>query len=144
MAALGFWIFVAAVVVAAALKKMNSEKVRHETLRLLIEKNQKLDEAQLKELLNPTPAPPPEWLIPRHSSGDGYRALRVCGTIVMFVALGLLIVLVWRGMMLGIYDRSVLDLGAGVALAGMVGIGLFVSSRFLIRPLDESRDKKGL
>ena len=107
--AAAFWIFLAAIIVAGIWRKKHSEAVRHETVRLIIEKNQKIDEAQLKELLNPTPEPPPEWLIHKAKVGTGYRVLRISGTIVMFLALGLVLVACWRGMMLGIHDRSVLE-----------------------------------
>jgi hypothetical protein len=136
MAAMGFWIFLAVVVIARAAKKINGDKLKHETLRLLIEKNQKLDEAQLKELLNPAPSPPPEWLFPRQDPGDAYKFLRVSGVIIVFIALGLLIAGIWRGAMLGCHNDSVVNAVAGVALIGMLGAGLFVSSRFLARPSD--------
>ncbi len=96
LGAAAFWIFLAAIIVAGIWRKKHSEAVRHETVRLLIEKNQKLEDAQLKELLNPTPPPTPEWLIPKHKPGEGYRVLRIFGTILIFIALGLTIACIWR------------------------------------------------
>jgi hypothetical protein len=143
MAALGFWLFLAVIVIAGALKKMNGDKLKHETMRLLIEKNQKLDELQLKELINPTPLPSPEWIIGRSTPGDAYRGARVAGTILIFIALGLFIACISR-VVVGVHDKSTLDLWAGVVVLAMLGIGLFVSSRFLPRPSDEHKDNKGL
>ena len=134
-----FWIFLAAIIVAGIWRKKHSEAVRHETVRLLIEKNQKLEDAQLKELLNPTPPPTPEWLIPKHKPGEGYRVLRISGTILIFIALGLIIACVWRGMILGIGDRSVLELATGIPIIAMLGAGLFAASRFVAKPPSDNR-----
>jgi hypothetical protein len=139
--AAAFWIFLAAIIVACIWRKKHSEAVRHETARLIIEKNQKLDEAQLKELLNPTPPPPPEWLVPKYRIGVGYRVLRISGTILMFIALGLVLVAFWRGMMLGIHDKSVLEIATGIPLIAMLGASLFVASRYVPPPPPDN--KKG-
>jgi hypothetical protein len=139
--AAAFWIFLAAIIVAGIWRKKHSEAVRHETARLIIEKNQKLDEAQLKELLNPTPPPPPEWLVPKYRIGVGYRILRISGTILMFMALGLVLVACWRGMVLGIHDKSVIEIATGIPLIAMLGAGLFVASRYAPPPPPD--DKKG-
>jgi hypothetical protein len=106
-----FWAFVAVIVVASIWKKKHSETLRHETMRLLIEKNQKIDETQLAELLNPKP---PEWMgLQQKPSqrGDTYRVLRIIGTMLMFLALGFLLVGAWRGMLLGLR----MDLDAALA-----------------------------
>lgn len=134
LGAAAFWFFVAAVVVAGIWKKKHGEALRHETVRLLIEKNQKIDEAQLAKLLNPEP---PDWmgLQPKPGKpGDAYRALRIIGTITMFVALGLLIACFWRVNMLGIHDKSVLGMATGIPIIAMVGFGVFVSARFVAPP----------
>ncbi len=142
LGAVAFWIFVAAVVVAGIWKKKHSEAMRHETVRFLIEKNQKLDEAQLAKLLNPEP---PDWAKYHFNPGkpgDGYRVLRIFGTMVLFVALGLLIVCIWRGMMLGIHHKSVIEIATAVPIIATIGIGLFVASRFVPRPPpDENRGR---
>jgi hypothetical protein len=113
--AAAFWLFVAAAVVGGMWRKKHSEAMRHETVRLLIEKGQKIDEAQMKELLNPSPAPAPEWLVgAKKETGDVYRSLRVFGTLSLFVALGLGIMCLWRGLMLGFHDQSVLAIGTAI------------------------------
>jgi hypothetical protein len=151
MAVMAFWFFLAAIVIAEALKKISNDRLKHHTLRLLIEKNQKLDEAQIKELLNPTPPPQPVCVSPPgvnpHTGlkqGDGYRGQRVGGTILMLLGLGIIIACLWRGMILGFHDKSLLDWGGFAIAVSMLGIGFFVSSRFLTRPIDENKGKKGL
>jgi hypothetical protein len=140
--AAAFWIFLAAIIIGGMWRKKHSEERRHETVRLLIDKNVKIDEAQLKELLNPTPPPPPEWLFPKYKQGIGYRVLRISGTIVLCIALGLGMMAIWRGIMLGFHDESVLDIGTAIPLVAMIGISLFVASRFVPRPTsDENKDK---
>jgi hypothetical protein len=144
--AAAFWICLAAVGIAIIWRNKHRESMRHETARLLIEKNQKLDEAQLAELLRPTPPPSPEWLWgPKPKPGAAYRMLRVFGTILVFVALGLVIVGFWRGLMLGIHDESVLEIGTAVAIVAMLGAGLFVASRFVVTlPSVENKGKQDL
>jgi hypothetical protein len=132
--AAAFWLFLAAIIVGGMWRKKHSEAMRHETVRVLIEKNVKIDEAQLKELLNPTPQPAPEWLVPKHKPGTGFRVLRISGAIILCIALGLGMMAIWRGIMLGFYDRSVLEIGTAIPLVTMIGIGLFVASRFVPRP----------
>lgn len=141
LGAAAFWVFLAAIIVAGIWRKKHSEALRHETARLLIEKNQNFDGAQLKELLNPTPPPVPEWLVPRHKPGEGYRVLRIFGTICMFVAFGLAIAGIWRGMILGLHEEAVMGIAMAVPIVAMIGIGLFVASRYVTQPSDESRNK---
>ena len=141
LGAAAFWIFLAAIIVAGIWRKKHSEAMRHETARFLIEKNQKIDDAQLKELLNPTPPPARSGCSPSHKPGEGYRVLRIFGTICMFVALGLAIAGIWRGMILGLHEEAVMGIATAVPIVAMVGIGLFVASRFVTQPSDESRNK---
>jgi hypothetical protein len=140
--AAAFWMFLAAIVISGKWRSMRREAVRHETLRFLVEKNQKIDEAQLAELLNPKLPAAPEWLVPRQKPGDGYRALRVFGTILMFVAFGLGIAGFWRGMILGKYDKSVLGIATAIPLVAMVGAGLFFASRFVTPPTSAGNNDK--
>ncbi len=83
--ALGFWLFIAAIVAIGiwADSRKNSEK--HETLRRIMEKTGVVDEVKMRELFKP--AASNGWSV--NPSGDGYRALRVTGTIVIFIAVGI-------------------------------------------------------
>jgi hypothetical protein len=138
LGAAAFWIFLAAVVIAVIWRNKHREVIRHETLRLLIEKNQKIDETQLVQLLKPTPPPLPVWLWgPKPKPGDVYKGLRILGTILMFAAAGLGIVGVWRGLLLGMHEPFVLEIATAVPLLALLGLGLFVSSRFCSPPTTE-------
>lgn len=139
LGAVAFWIFLAAAIVAGVWKGKHVEGMRHETVRLLIEKNQKVDEAQLAKILNPDP---PAWMgMQPGKPGDAYRVLRIIGTLMLFLALGLLFVCVWRGMMLGMEDKSVLGIATGIPIMAMLGAGLFVASRFVAPPRDGNEGK---
>jgi hypothetical protein len=142
--AAAFWLFVAAAVVGGMWRKKHSEAMRHETLRLLIEKGQKIDEAQLKELLNPPPPTPSPWAMPqpKNKIGDVYRSLRVFGTIILFIALGLGLMCLWRGLMLGFHDQSVVEVGTAIPMVAVIGAGLFFSSRFVPKPLSAINKEK--
>jgi hypothetical protein len=127
---LGFWMFVAACVVVSAWAKSRREAEKHETLRRIVEKTGSIDEARLKELFS---EPPPDESKP----GYGYRALRVGGSVVLFVAAGLAtFFLIAAG--LGKVFGQVLDWWyGGVAISAglaVVGLGLFFSSRFAEPP----------
>jgi hypothetical protein len=135
-----FWIFLAAIIIASIWRKKHREALRHETVRFLIEKNQKIDDAQLTQLLNPPPPPSPEWLVGH--TGDGYRVLRIFGTIIMFIALGLGLVFLWRGMMLGFHEKSVMEFGTAIPLVAVLGAGLFVASRFVTPPPSSENKNK--
>lgn len=123
--AVGFWIFVAALVVGGMWKETRQQAEKHETLRRLVEKTGTIDEARLKELFSTAPG---EEVKP----GGGYRALRITGTIIMFVAAGLAIVFSTLGIMFG--DRQALAALAIAAATALAGLGVFFSSRFAEPP----------
>ena len=52
----GFWIFMAAIVVAGIWKEQREKAEKHETLRRIVEKTGTLDEAKLKELFSELPS----------------------------------------------------------------------------------------
>ena len=131
-----FWIFLAAVVIAVNWRNRHREAMKYEMARFLIERNQRLDEKQVMDLLNPPPPPTPEWLV--HKPGYAYRGLRATGAAVMFVALGLALLALWRGILLGMHDRSVLEISTAVPLTAMLGAGLFFASRYCARPVSEN------
>ena len=73
----GFWIFIAAIVVAGMWKDARQKAELHETLRRIVEKTGTVDEVKLKELFTEASE--------ESTPGYGYRAARVTGTIAMFV-----------------------------------------------------------
>jgi hypothetical protein len=134
MGAAAFWIALGAVLIAGGWFRTRKLALRHETLRLIVEKTGTVDEAQLRELLNPTPPPlPPHWFAPPRRP-EGYRVLRVFGTITMFGGLGTALF------------SAILTLGGArieapaafgiAALITSIGAGLFFASRF-VRPPQE-------
>lgn len=139
LGAVAFWLFLAAVVVVINWRNKHREAMKYEMARFLIERNPKVDEKQIMELLNPPPPPAPEWLV--HKPGYSYRGLRAIGATIMFIALGIALVAVWRGILLGMHDKSVLELSTAVPLLAALGAGLFFASRYCARPENEEDDR---
>ena len=142
--AAGFWLAVAAMIVAVVWSRSRREQMKHETLRKIVEKTGQVDEEQLKALLQP---PTPDWShhawgrVPE--PGGGYRALRILGVLTCFFAVGLS---VFAGLMLALAERfadfpeeldlwPVFPIAIGIAI---FGCGLFYCSRFLPKPQPEA------
>jgi hypothetical protein len=130
--AFGFWIFVAAIIVVSTWAKSRREAEKHETLRRIVEKTGVIDEAKLKELFSDPPSDDSK-------PGYGYRALRVGGSVVLFVAAGLgtfFLLGAWLGKMFGhVIEWWYGGVAISVGLA-IVGAGLFFASRFAELPSD--------
>lgn len=123
---LGFWIFLAAIIVASIWSGARQKAEKHETLRRIVEKTGTVDEARLRELFR-------EDADGEGKPGSGYRFLRISGTITMFggaaVALFFLIPT--------LFGRPVEWWYGGVAISAgiaLVGLGIFFSSRFAEPP----------
>src|SRR5262249_42935547 len=103
MAVAAFWIALAAVLVAGSWRKKNAEQMRHETLRMIIQKEGTVNPDVMQELLHPKP---PEWNpqtaamlgMKKWEPGESRRHMRVWGTILMIVGPGLGCVLVAIGL----------------------------------------------
>lgn len=133
--ALGFWIFIAAMVIGGIWADARKKAEKHETLRRIVEKTGTIDEAKLRELFKEEPAVP-------QKPGGGYRALRILGTIIMSIGAGFLTcflvvagLLHWFGVA-GPFKEKVGMFAAFGACAGIAvfGLGVFFSSRFAQRP----------
>ena len=113
LAALGFWLFLAAAVVANVLAVSRKRESQQETLRRVVESGQKLDVAVIDRMLG--------------ASGGNERPdrdLKVAGIITMFVSPGLAIL----GWFLGRFNDKIFELMIGVALLVLiVGIGIYVA-----------------
>jgi hypothetical protein len=133
--AVGFWLFVAALLVGGMWKETRQQAEKHETLRRLVEKTGTIDEARLKELFSAAPAE-------ESRPGSSYRALRITGTILMFLAAGLAIIFATIGIMFG--DREALAALAIAAATALVGLGVFFSSRFAEPPPGSHYEQKSL
>lgn len=121
LAALAFWGFLAAVVVAGIWYDLRRRQAQQETLRRIVESGQHLDEDVLDKLLS-------------RSGGSGAeqaRDLKVSGIITLSVAPGLLLL----GWVLGRAVAEVLlPVMTGVAgLVGCIGLGLLSAAYIAAR-----------
>ena len=119
-----FWGFIAFCVFIAVWKRKKMETLRHETARILIEKNPEIDSATLAQLFNP--------LAPSIKTGTAYRMMRVAGTIVVAVGLGLWLMCLWFVFVMG--NSEVLALGGPATLVTVIGAGIIFAARFMPRP----------
>ena len=115
LGAFGFWMFLAAVVVAGIWFDARKRESQQETLRRAVESGQRLDPAIIDKLV---------------AVGGGEsridRDLKVAGLIVIFVAPGLALL----GWFLAILQEELLEVMIGVSLlVGFVGIGLLVAAK---------------
>ncbi len=119
LAALGFWLFLAATVVANVLAASRKRESQQETLRRIVESGQQLDVAVIDRMLA--------------ASGDSERPdrdLKVAGIIVMFVAPGLSVF----GWFLGRFNDKIFELMIGIGLLVLIiGIGLYVAGKMTER-----------
>lgn len=116
LAAFGFWMFVAAAVVAGVWDGVRKREAEHETLRRMIESGKQPDNEMIDKLLGHKKEPA--------------RDLRVAGLIVSFVAPGLALM----GLMISFVSEDALMPLLGIALlVGFVGAGLLTASKFLER-----------
>jgi hypothetical protein len=131
----GFWIFIAALVVGGMWSDARKKSDKHETLRMIVEKTGTVDEAKLKELFSDEPY--------HAKPGYAYRGLRIGGVIVLFLAAAVatfLCIAITLGKLFGVTamfnNPSGWIVGAAISAAiAMIGLGLFVSSRFATPPL---------
>jgi hypothetical protein len=116
LAAFGFWMFVAAAVIAGVWDGVRKREAEHETLRRMIEAGKQPDSAMIDKLLGHKKQPA--------------RDLKVAGLIVSFVAPGLAVM----GVLIGFDKEDALMPLLGVALlVGFVGAGLLTAAKFLER-----------
>ncbi len=120
LGAIGFWLFIAAVVVAGIWFYVRKREAEHETLRRMIESDKPLDPILLDKLLS--------------ASGSGSkhldRDLKLSGLILLFIAPGLALL----GVFVGQEDPKALLplLGVG-ALVACVSAGLLVTGKMIGR-----------
>ncbi len=113
LAGLGFWLFIAAVVVAGIWSGARKREAQQETLRRVVESGQQLDVAVIDRMLGASGGDePPD------------QGLKVAGIITMSVSPGLVIL----GWFLGRFNDKILAVMIGVALLVLVvGIGLYLA-----------------
>lgn len=121
LAALAFWGFIAAVVVAGIWYAIRERQAQHETLQRIIESGQAVDHALVEQVL-----------------GGGRRTdrgLKIAGLIVIFVAPGLAVLAWFVGQLSAPWLMPLLG---AAALVAFVGIGLLVAARFAERSYREN------
>lgn len=115
LGALGFWIFIGAIVVAGIWFDVRRRETQQETLRRVVESGQQIDSAMIDKLVK--------------AGGEQSRTdrdLTVSGLIVIFLAPGIAIL----GWFLAKLQPEVMTVMLGVALLlGMLGIGLLVAGK---------------
>jgi hypothetical protein len=146
MATAAFWIALAAVLIAGFWRKKSTEQMKHETVRLLIQKDGTVDPDMVKELLNPTP---PEWRpetrillgVKRWEPGESRRHMRIWGLILMVAGPGVGVLLAAIGLTrpLGFNNEitagdssTLIAVGIGMTIAVvLLGVALYCASQFL-------------
>lgn len=115
LGAFGFWMFIAAIVVAGMWYDIRKRESQQETLRRIVESGQLVDEAMIDKL---TAA----------STGNSKRLeqeLRVYGLVTLFVAPGVALL----GWILGLqYEPALLPILGAAVLVLFVAIGLLVAA----------------
>jgi hypothetical protein len=113
-AVFGFWMFVAAAVVAGVWDGIRKREAEHETLRRIIESGKQPDQQLMDKLLGEDKAPE--------------RDLKVAGLIVIFVAPGLAVM----GWFIGKDNADAFMALLGVSLlVAFVGLGLLTAANFM-------------
>ncbi len=120
LAAIAFWTFIAAVVVAGIWDGIRKREAEHETLRRMMESGRPMDQALVDKLLG--------------GNKRLDRDLKVAGLITLSAAPGLA-ALGWFLSLLS--EKALLPLLGVSALVGFVGIGLLVASKFMERSYRE-------
>jgi hypothetical protein len=120
---LGFWLFIAVVVVAGIWEDARKRESRQETLRRIVESGQKIDPAVIDRILGES------------DDRKTARDLTIAATIVLCVAPGLAAF----ALMLGLNDPETRNTLLGAALlVGFVGAGLYLAAKvFRRRGIDQ-------
>lgn len=123
--ALGFWLFLAAIVVAGIWFDAKKRESDQETLRRLVESGQRIDPAMVDKILKAG-----------SSNNRTDRDLKVGGLITLSVAPGLLLL----GYFLSGLEPELMQVMLGVSLlVGFVGIGLFAAGKMYERWYSEDQ-----
>jgi hypothetical protein len=133
MGVAAFWIAVAVIMVAGRWRDKAKAQMRHETVRLLIEKGEPLDGEQIRELLNPTPRPLPAnhpWLRPPPPRPSGYKMFRIFGALLMIASPGVAALIAGTSYVQDVGPALAPALGVA-AFAFLLGFASFFVSRFL-------------
>jgi hypothetical protein len=141
LGAAAFWIALAAVLIAGNWFRTRREELKQQTLLRLVERTGQLDEQQVKLLFPPPPSGPlpPHWFPPPNPDA-GRQMARIFGTLCLAVAVGLTIFFAIRAELGSSAQQEDVASGFGAAaLVACVGVGLFISTRFMAKPVNRDR-----
>lgn len=122
LAALAFWGFVAAIIVAGVWDGARKREAQHETLRRMIESGKPLDDALMRKLMIGEPKRPD-------------RDLAIGAIITFAVALGLGVFAVVLN-----EERALMPLLGAAALVGCIAAGLTAASAYARRTREEDEE----
>jgi hypothetical protein len=115
LGALGFWIFIAAVVVAGIWNDARKKEIQQETLRRIVESGKDIDAAMLDKVV-----------AAGRDDSSGDQDLKASGIIMLFIAPGLAVL----GYFMGELAEELFGILLGVsALVAFIGIGMLVASK---------------
>jgi hypothetical protein len=121
LAALAFWGFIAAIMVAGVWDGAKKREAQHETLRRLIDGGKPVDEALMTKLMGGEIKRPD-------------RDLRISAIIVFSVAAGIMVLAAFLNQM---NPRTLMPLLGAAGLIACIGVGLLVASAYVRRSLAE-------
>jgi hypothetical protein len=124
MPVVAFWFAIAAISIFGMHLARRTQELKHETLRMLVEKGEKIDESLLRELLGPP------GQARRQDRQQTYRGLRIAAAILFCIAPGLVILFLALGAAYAKPGLQILGLGIG-ALVALVGLGLRLGSNIV-------------
>ena len=120
LAALAFWVFIAAVSVAGVWENIRKREAKHETVRRLVESGQKIDSDLMDKLIGLTD----------NKSERPDRVFFISGLWILPVAVGM----AGFGLVMGHFYPKVYGPMFGVsALLGVLGLGFLLASRIVGR-----------
>lgn len=125
LGAFGFWLFVAAIIVAGIWYDARRKESQQETLRRLVESGRDIDPVVLDRILGAS------------ENRDLERDLRIAALIVLFIAPGLAVL----GLFLGqIATEARWALLGTSLLVGFIGLGLLLAARLVERRYPDQQD----
>ena len=125
LGALGFWIFIAAIVVAGIWFDARKREIQQETLRRVVESGKEIDAAMLDKLI-----------VAGKGDSRPDQDLKTSGVIMLSIAPGLAIL----GWFMSALAEPLLKILLGVAfLVAFIGIGMLVASKISERGYRENK-----
>ena len=117
LGAFGFWIFIAAVVVAGMWYDLRNKQSQQETIREIIKKGKAIDKDEIETIMNTA-----------KDDSKLYKELKLSALIMIFIALGMALM----GIAISMAKPSALLPLLGVSLLMVcISLGLFAAAKFI-------------